>query len=187
ELWRGPALAEFADYPFAREETPRLDELRLEATEDYHDARLALGGGADSILALERLVDAHPYRERLPGQPMLALYRAGRQAEALERYREGRRLLVDEVGVEPGPQLRELERAILQHHPALGALSRPQAPTEQPGQTPPTRGRRHFAAAVVVLLVLPAAAIAAAALATRGGGKGLGSPPPPSLSLLATP
>ena len=119
-LWHGPALADFAYESFAQAEIARLDELRLTATEELIDAELALGRHAQQIGRLELLVDTHPLRERLRAQLMLALYRSGRQAEALAAYRDARTTLVEELGIEPGEELRELERAILAHDPALG-------------------------------------------------------------------
>ena len=120
-LWRGAPLADFAFEPFAQAEIARLEELRLAAVEDSNEARLALGHHAELVGELETLVRDHPLRERLRGQLMLALYRSGRQAEALAAYRDARRALVDELGLEPGPELRKLERAILAHDPALAA------------------------------------------------------------------
>src|SRR5215213_7013319 len=111
-LWRGPALAEFAFESFARPEITRLDELRLVAREERFDAALALGRHAELVGELEALVSEHPHRERLRGQLMLALYRSGRQAEALAAYRDAR-LALDALGIEPSEQLRRLERQIL--------------------------------------------------------------------------
>ena len=118
-LWRGPALAEFRDEPFARAAARRLAELRLAALEQRTDAELELGRHERLIGELEALVDQEPLRERPRSQLMLALYRSGRQAEALACYREGRRLLVEELGIEPGPALQELQRAILRRDAAL--------------------------------------------------------------------
>lgn len=118
-LWRGPALADFRYEPFAQAEIARLDELRLVCVEERIEADLALGAGAELVGELQRLVAEQPLRERLRGQLMLALYRAGRQAEALEAYREVRELLLEELGLEPAPALGELEAAILRHDPAL--------------------------------------------------------------------
>jgi DNA-binding SARP family transcriptional activator len=120
-LWRGPALADLVYEPFAALEAPRLDALRLAATQDLVDAELELGQASDLVPELEALIQEHPFDERLCGQLMLALYRSGRQADALECYRAARRLLADELGLEPGPTLRELEQAILRHDDHLGA------------------------------------------------------------------
>ena len=122
-LWRGPALADFDEH-WALAEARRLDELRLATLEARVDARLALGRHGDLIAEIERLVDEHPLRERLRGQLMLALYRAGRQADALAAYRAAQRHLSTEVGVEPGPELRTLERRILDHDSALAPPAR---------------------------------------------------------------
>jgi DNA-binding SARP family transcriptional activator len=118
-LWRGPPLADLAYEAFAQPEIARLEELRLTAVEQRIDAELALGQHGDLVGELERLVAQEPLRERLRGQLMLALYRSGRQAEALETFQETRRTLVDELGIEPGPALQELERAILRQDPSL--------------------------------------------------------------------
>jgi DNA-binding SARP family transcriptional activator len=118
-LWRGPPLADFAYQDFARAEIARLDELRLACVEELFESRLALGRHAESVGELEVLVSEHPLRERLRAQLMLALYRDGRQAEALAAYRTGRRALVDELGIEPTRALRELQQAILRQDPAL--------------------------------------------------------------------
>jgi DNA-binding SARP family transcriptional activator len=118
-LWRGPALADVAHESFAQSEILRLEELRLVAVEQRIDADLELGRDAELVAELEALVREHPLRERPRAQLMLALYRSGRQAEALEVYRQTRRLLVEELGIEPSPALQELERAILDHDPEL--------------------------------------------------------------------
>jgi DNA-binding SARP family transcriptional activator/class 3 adenylate cyclase len=116
-LWRGPPLGEF-DEAFARIEGGRLEDLRLAALEERIEADLALDRRAGLIGELEALIAEHPQRERLRGQLMLALYRSGRQAEALEAYRDARAAL-DELGIEPGERVRELERAILTQDAAL--------------------------------------------------------------------
>ncbi|MFL6006216.1 MAG: BTAD domain-containing putative transcriptional regulator, partial [Gaiellaceae bacterium] len=118
-LWRGPPLAEFAAEPFARAEIARLDELHAGALEARVEADLALGAHAALVPELEALVARYPLRERLREQLMLALYRAGRQAEALQAYRDARTTLVEELGIEPGRQLQELEQAILRQDPSL--------------------------------------------------------------------
>jgi predicted ATPase/DNA-binding SARP family transcriptional activator len=119
ELWRGPALADLAYEPFTRDEAARLDELRLQCREELLAVELDLGRHAEALPGLERLVAEEPLRERPRGLLMLALYRAGRHADALESYREARRLCVDELGLEPGPELRALEGRILRHDPSL--------------------------------------------------------------------
>ena len=118
-LWRGRPLADLEFEPFARLEVQRLEALRMQVVEDRIDAELALGRHAAVCPELEQLVTEHPLRERLRGQLMLALYRSGRQADALETYRAGRSLLVEELALEPGPQLRELELAMLEQDTAL--------------------------------------------------------------------
>jgi DNA-binding SARP family transcriptional activator len=118
-LWRGAPLAEFAAEPFARAEIARLEELHAGVLEDRVAADLARGGGAALVAELEALVAHHPLRERLREQLMLALYRSGRQAEALQAYRDARAALVDELGIEPGRKLQELEQAILRQDPSL--------------------------------------------------------------------
>ena len=122
-----PPLADFAYEAFAQAEIARLEELRLAALEERIEAELALGRDAELVGELETLVAEHPLRERLRGQLMLALYRSGRQAEALAVYRDGRRLLDDELGLEPSESLKELERAILAHDPCLDRSSRSRA------------------------------------------------------------
>ncbi|HEY2435548.1 MAG TPA: BTAD domain-containing putative transcriptional regulator, partial [Solirubrobacteraceae bacterium] len=118
-LWRGPPLSDFAYDSFAQAEIARLEELHLAAVERRVEAELALGREAAVIGDLERLVREHPYREQLRSQLMLALYRTGRQAEALDAYREARSVLVEELGIEPSPGLRELHEAILTQDPSL--------------------------------------------------------------------
>jgi DNA-binding SARP family transcriptional activator len=124
-LFRGSPLSDFAYERFAQDEIKRLEELQVAALEDRIDADLALGRQAELVPELEALVHRHPLRERLRSQLMLALYRAGRQAEALEAYRDARRTLLAELGIEPGRMLHELERAILSHDPALELASTP--------------------------------------------------------------
>jgi DNA-binding SARP family transcriptional activator len=119
-LWRGPPLADFTYAPFAQTAILRLQELRLAAVELQIEADLALGRHAAIVGELETLVADQPLRERFWTQLMLALYRSGRQAEALAAYRTARGRLVDEIGIEPGPQLQSLERRILAQDPTLG-------------------------------------------------------------------
>jgi len=122
-LWRGPALADFAYEPFAQELIGRLEELRLVALERRIEADLAVGRHADLVGELEGLVTKHPVQERLRAHLMLALYRSGRQAEALAAYQAARRALVDELGIDPGSTLQELEKSILRQDPALDLVS----------------------------------------------------------------
>ncbi|MGZ4354361.1 MAG: BTAD domain-containing putative transcriptional regulator, partial [Gaiellaceae bacterium] len=129
-LWRGPALADFTYEPFAQAEIARLEGLRASAVELRIDADLALG--RDGLVPeLEALVAADPVRERLRAQLMLALYREGRQAEALAAYREARTALVEELGIEPGPELRELEAAILRQDEALTRPAQVSSPPQR--------------------------------------------------------
>jgi YVTN family beta-propeller protein len=168
-LWRGPPLAEFAYDPFAQEEIARLEELRLAALEERIEADLALGRHNEVVQELEQLVARHPLRERLRGQLMLALYRAGRQAEALEGYRDARRTLAEELGLEPGPTLQKLERAILTHDAVLEAPKRRSA-REQ------VRRKGGLLVATGALLVLAAAiGVAVIELTGRGTPPGLAS------------
>ncbi len=151
EVWRGPPLADLRFEAFAQPEIRRLEELRLAALEDRFDADLESGRYAELVAELEALVDEHPLRERLHRQLVVALYRAGRQAEALEAYRAARTRLIDELGVEPTPELQALEHAILTHDAALQA---PVAPRRSRLPAPPTRtfGRETDSLAVAALL-----------------------------------
>ncbi len=133
-LWRGAPLPELATDPFARPELARLEELRLAAIEDRIQADLILGGHAQVVGELEALAARHPLRERLRAQLMLALYRGGRQAEALAAYREARRALVDELGIEPGKALQELEQAILRQDAALDVPAGAAPASPRPGR-----------------------------------------------------
>jgi YVTN family beta-propeller protein len=167
-LWRGPALSDFRYESFAQHEINRLEEARMAAHEARIDADLALGHEDELVPELQALVREHPLRERLRGQLMVALYRAGRQAEALDVYREGRRRLVEELGIEPGGALQELERAILAHDESIGV----------PRRWPVSRSVRRRPALLVGLggfLVVAAAATAIAISLTRSGGGGISS------------
>lgn len=138
-LWRGEPLAELAYEPFAQTEIARLAELRLALVEERTEAELALGRHAELVADLEALVFEHPLRERLRGQLMLALYRSGRQADALATYRDGRTVLVDTLGVEPSPLLQQLHASIL----------RQEAPPPDQGTMP---GREHFTEVAELLM-----------------------------------
>ena len=118
--WRGPALVDLEFEPFALAEAARLEDIRAGAEEELVAAELELGRHAELVPRVEELVGRNPMRERLRGQLMLALYRSGRQAEALAAYQDARRALIDELGIEPGPALRALEQGILRQDPALG-------------------------------------------------------------------
>jgi predicted ATPase/DNA-binding SARP family transcriptional activator len=134
-LWRGPAYGEFASEDFARAEAERLEELRLEALEERNEAELALGHHLELVAEFLSLANTHPLRERIQGQAMVALYRCGRQSEALDLYLATDRRLRDELGVEPGVELRELHRLIVRQDPALAT---PRAAERAPGSPLPT-------------------------------------------------
>jgi DNA-binding SARP family transcriptional activator len=168
-LWRGPALAEFRSEPFARDAGARLEESQLAAVEDRIDAELALGRHDRLVPELEELVRRHPFRERLRGQLMLALYRAGRQADALDVYRRTRETLVEELGIEPGPALQELEQAILRQDRDLRVGRQRRAP--EAASEPPPRRRLPLVVASVAAVAVVAAGVAAVVLA-RGGPSG---------------
>jgi DNA-binding SARP family transcriptional activator len=179
-LWRGPPLADFTYEAFAQQEIARLDELRLVALEQRIDADLALGRHAQVVGELEALVREHPMRERIRGQLMLALYRCGRQAEALEAHRDGRRYMSDELGLEPAPELRELEAKILAHSPELAAPAAPRrrgspALAERPEGAAPRRQRLRPALAIIGAAVLLGGAALAAALRSGDDAGGLRS------------
>jgi predicted ATPase/DNA-binding SARP family transcriptional activator len=135
-LWRGPALADFVYESWSQPEAARLEEERLACVEERIDSDLEAGRHAELVGELDALVGEHPLRERLRGQLMLALYRAGRQAEALEAYQGARSTLVEELGIEPSPQLQELNRNILQ----------------QDVSPPPGAGKRDLPTGTVTLL-----------------------------------
>ncbi len=124
ELWRGPALAGLEYESFTRTAIERLEEIRLLAIERRVEADLALARHAELVPELESLVAEHPFRERLRGHLMLALYRSGRQAEALEAFKATRHVLVEELGIEPSSALHDLERAILRQDDALDLTAR---------------------------------------------------------------
>jgi predicted ATPase/DNA-binding SARP family transcriptional activator len=145
-LWRGAPLADFSYESWAQAAIARLEELRISALEDRIEADLACGRHADLVGELEALVADHPLRERLRGQLMLALYRSGRQAEALEAYQATRRTLVGELGIEPGPELQERNRLILNQDDGLAAPLQTQGirpPIELPVPANPLIGRRN--------------------------------------------
>jgi YVTN family beta-propeller protein len=177
-LWRGPPLIEFAYDSFAQIEIARLEELRLSGVEERVEAELALGLHHDLISELEALVTKNPLRERLRGQLMLALYRSGRQAQALAAYQRARRTLVDEFGIEPSPALQRLEQAILQQDESLELRPESRPPVPAPVgklaevvEAHPTRRRLHLPWIVVSAAVAAVAFIAL--LAFRGGGNAI--------------
>ena len=152
-LWRGAPLADLAYAPAAQAESARLEELRVAAREELIDAELALGRHREVLTEIEGLVAAEPLRERPRRQLMLALYRCGRQAHALSAYQDARRTLVEELGLEPGPELRELEAAILRQERSL--LVEPadlRARRRLPAPPSELVGRRREVADVVALL-----------------------------------
>ena len=169
ELWRGPALREFRAEPFAELAAARLEDQRLAAVEDRLQAELDSGGDAARVVPeLEELVAAEPLRERPRELLMLALYRSGRQADALDLYRRTRDLFVNELGIEPGPGLRELEQAVLRQDTALRAPPRrPRRPAPEPGAEPP---RRQWPLVVAALAAILLATGAVAGFLLRGGG-----------------
>ena len=174
-LWRGAPLADFTYEPFAQDEILRLEELRLSALEDRVEADLALGRHAAVVAELESLSRAHPLRERLQGQLLVTLYRCGRQAEALEAYRVARRRFVDQLGVEPSPELRRIERAILDHDPSLEAPPRRARPTG--GEIVRGRGRRNSVLALVAVLAAAGVAVLLAVSLTGGATRALAAAP----------
>ena len=138
-LWRGRPLADLAFAPFARDEVAALEEQRLSALELRLEAEIAMGPGVEVIGELRRLIAEHPLRERLHGQLMLALYRTGRQADALAAYQRARSELVERLGLEPGRELRDLERAILDQDPELTTGPEDRRPASPAAQPPPVR------------------------------------------------
>ena len=161
-LFRGAPLADVREEPFAGIEARRLEELRAVALEDRIEADLALGRHDELVPELQTLVEQHPYRERLRGHLMLALYRSGRQADALDAYQDARRVLVDELGVEPSEELRTLHRAILEQDKSLARPARPTPEAPQP------RRRRALALALVPAAVAAVATVIAVVV-VRGG------------------
>jgi YVTN family beta-propeller protein len=197
-LWRSGVLADLADYAFTRPEAARLEELRLAALEARIDADLALGRHDELTAELEQLAAEHPLRERLHGQLMLALYRSGRQAEALAAYRRVRDLLAEELGIDPGEPLQRLHASVLAHDPTLDWRTASQAPADghrsgtgapiaspapRPSGAPPVAGSREVAwvrqharrvlAIGSALAVAAVACIVAVARPWEGGPAGL--------------
>ena len=169
-LWRGRPLEDLADEPLARAVSPRLEDARLEALEAHLEARLQTGRHAEVIGELQELVHTHRLRERLRAQLMLALYRSGRQADALDAYAEARRTLVAELGLEPGPELQRLQTAILAHAPELAARVVPGAEAR--------RRRWWLVVAAAGALALLAAVAAAVAIGRDGTGEGVAAVAP---------
>lgn len=195
-LWRGQALTGLDLESDARNEVEHLEDLRTSALLDRIDCRLTLGHDEELVGELERVVAQHPLRERPRAQLMLALYRSGRQADALRAYQQARETLVDELGLEPSPALQRLERGILNHDPALetpAGFSRARedsAPAPSSARQPlprppvwPLRLRRRTRIALAVTLVL-AGAISAAFALLGNGSHGLASLPPNSIGTI---
>jgi DNA-binding SARP family transcriptional activator len=164
-LWRGPPLADLVNEPALQRDIARLEELRLRTLERRLDADLE-AGNADVVGELETLVAQQPLREHLRWLLILALYRAGRQAEALEVYRETRRVLIEELGLEPSPALKELEQAILRQDPSLDANT-PPTPTEPLAEEPDPKRRRLPPVVLLALLALGLAGTATAIALVR--------------------
>src|SRR3989454_4568113 len=169
DLWRGTPFAEFLAEPFARDAGARLEEARLAALEDRIEADLALGRHARLLPELEELVAREPLRERPRAQLMLALYRSGRQADALELYRRTRETLNEELGIEPSLELQELERRMLQHDPTLERARAPERVADDGVLAPLTRRPQLL---VLAALALAAVAAVIAAIALTGGSSG---------------
>jgi DNA-binding SARP family transcriptional activator len=185
-LWRGPPLAEFTYAEFAQREIARLEELRLAALEDRIQADLERGRHAELIGELEQLIADDPHRERPRGQLMLALYRSGRQAEALEAYRDARQALAEELGIEPCRELKELEAQILEQDPSLEPPARseprPETPPAERSVAPTTAGAEHAAGQFVgrqrelrdLEVALESALLGRGTLVLVGGEPGIG-------------
>jgi len=162
-VWRGRALADLASELPLGMEAERLEERRLLALEGRIDAELALGGGPELIGELERLVSEHPFQQRLLGQLMLSLHRAGRPADALAAYQAFRRRFAEEVGLDPSAELRTLERRILEQDPTLGS-----AAAVSPVASPRRSTRARMLAGAVVLTAVAASATVGVELGTGG-------------------
>jgi YVTN family beta-propeller protein len=181
-LWRGPPLADFAHEAFAQTEIARLEAARVSAIEERIDSDLAAGRHQALIGELETLIRAHPLRERLRGQLMLALYRSDRQAEALAAYRDARRMLDDELGLEPSESLQRLERAILVHDPTLEAPAPVPVAAAEPALAVPRPARRRLVLLTAVGAIALAVTVSVLALGndsadtaiTRASGNSVG-------------
>ncbi len=152
-LWNGHALADVALERMAHKEAGRLEDLQLTVLEDRTEARLALGRHRELVAELEALVAEHPLRERLRLQLVLALYRSGRQAEALDAYRRARQFFVDELGLEPSPPLQRLEQAILRQDPSLELHPAPRVERPEPPRPAPRELRKTVTVLVVDLVL----------------------------------
>ena len=152
ELWSGSPLADLADEEIGRREIGRLEDARLSAVELRNDAQLAVGESDELVSGLTALIAEHPYRERLHAQLVLALYRAGRQKDALDAYRAAQQILVEELGIDPGPELQALEQRILNQDPTLLASPQAEAVVSLPSPSTPLLGRHLEVVAVDALL-----------------------------------
>jgi DNA-binding SARP family transcriptional activator/streptogramin lyase len=178
-LWRGPALAEFAYDDFAQREVERLEGLRHSCIERKIDLELALGYHDDLVPELEALVREHPLHERFRRHLMVALYRSGRQVEALDAYREAHTSLREELGLEPGDELRGLQRSILAHDDSLAPPHRVELPNDHRprGGGKASRLRRPVVAVAIGVLLLVAAAVVAVSQLTARGARSIVVPP----------
>jgi DNA-binding SARP family transcriptional activator/DNA-binding beta-propeller fold protein YncE len=165
DLWRGTPLLELRDERFADDARRRLEDRHAATLEDRIDTDLQNGHGSDLIPELERLTNQHPLRERLHAQLMLALYRSGRQADALDAYQHARRTLETELGLQPSPHLQQLQQQILNHDPTLTTPTRPAVTT--PGFRPRRPRRRRTA--IALALAVPAALAVGLVFAFKGG------------------
>jgi len=178
DLWRGDALSDLSDYEQLRPEIARLEDLRLGAIEDQLRLQIDLGQHRDAVPVLERLVEEHPLREGLRGQLLLALYRSGRQADALAAYQRFRELLLEELGVDPSPELRHLQEQILRQDPALESASQAGpdigAQAVAPGDAGPAPSRpgrdRRFRTVLVAGAALGVLVVAAVVASLGAGG-----------------
>jgi DNA-binding SARP family transcriptional activator len=173
-LWRGPALADLADDPSLRADISRLNDARVRALEDRVEARLLLGRAEDTVPELQQLVEAHPYRERLRAQLMRSLWACGRQADALEAFQDARNVLKGELGLEPGEELRQLQRAI---------LTQAESPLPEPrdDRLPAVPGRHRRRTPVTAVAAVAAAAAVAGALVYSQREEGTGGRPATAL------
>lgn len=185
-LWKGPPLADLRSEEGLAREIDVLDDLYLLAVEERVDADLELDGSPRLVHELEALVAEHPVRERLRGQLILALYRTGRQAEALETYRETRRVLVEELGIEPSKELRELEQAILRQDQSLVLVAANASQRDHEPERSRWRWPRSPLAIAVALVLIGGAGVLSAAVMTSDESAAGGAEPLTSSSAVAT-